>query len=214
MLSSKELESLLEDLCVKQGLCLPPSAQATLHHDLPASATDLALAVLRAEGLDAAAHRAVYDQVLETTFRAFDRAAERTAATRTVSQIQGFVGTQVALIEDPERRHALEAILVEPRTEERDWNYGTPGQRYRCWVVARDRGIVLVYCDQGFGPEFPWGSLSEDANASLGMDSQWCWYLEEAFVRSGLWGGAMKAGFEEAFHRSPAERSRPPSPDT
>jgi hypothetical protein len=131
-----------------------------------------------------------------------------------VPQIQRLVAGQVALVEDAARQHALEAILVEPRAEERDWDYGTPGQRYRCWVVARDRGIVLVYCDQGFGPEFPWGFIPEDADVSLGMDSQWCWYLEEAFVRSGLWDGPMRPGFEEAFHRSPAQRLRSRSPDT
>ncbi|MEP6622673.1 MAG: hypothetical protein ABJE47_25350 [bacterium] len=213
MLERQELDWLLEDLCVKEGICLPSSTRAILH-DPHGSPSDFARAVLRAEGLDPDTHRELYDRVLARSFRAFDRAAERTAAARTASQVQSLVAAQVALVEDLARRKALATILVEPRPEDRDWDYGKPGDRYRCWVVAQDRGMVLVYCDQGFGPEFPWGAIPEEADESLGMDAQWCWYLEEAFVRSGLWQGAMKPGLEEAFHASPAERLRSQSRDT
>ena len=89
--------------------------------------------------------------------------------------------------------------------------YGEPGERYPYWVVAEsiERGIILVHCAQGFGPEFPWGFLITGAPTSaerttLGMDSQWNWYLEEAFVRSGLWPGRLARN--EPIHLPPAER--------
>ena len=125
-----------------------------------------------------------------------------------LSSIQELVSGQLAIVEDATRRVALESILVPPRLEERDWDYGAAGERYSCWVVAEARGLALVYCDQGFGPEFPWGFIPSETSESLGMDSQWCWYLEEAFVRSGMWEGFVKPGFEESFHLSPDERFR------
>jgi hypothetical protein len=107
------------------------------------------------------------------------------------------VARELATVRDVARRDALRAMLLaEPRQEERDWSYGAPGERFPYWVVAEapERGIILVYCEQGFGPEFPWGFLFIDApgdvtryGRTLGMDAQWSWYLEEAFVRSGLW---------------------------
>jgi len=95
---------------------------------------------------------------------------------------------------------------VPPRVEEREWDYGWAGQRYAYWVVAEARGIVLVYAEEGFGPEFPWGVLFTGNPESLGNDAQWNWYLEEAFVRSGLWTGSTKPGMEEAYHLSPEQR--------
>jgi hypothetical protein len=125
-------------------------------------------------------------------------------------RIKLLVAEQLALVEDPPRRAALAALLVEPRVEERDWDYGEPGVRYPYWVVAEApaRGLILVYSACGFGPEFPWGYLITDEPEfdSLGMDAQWNWYLEEAFVRSRLWNGPVKPGYEEAFHLAPRER--------
>jgi hypothetical protein len=69
---------------------------------------------------------------------------------------------------------------------------------------------MLVYCDQGFGPGIPWGFLftRDPMSTTMGMDSQWNWYLEEAFVRSGLWpdgfcdGDAILLSPEQRFHRT------------
>jgi hypothetical protein len=78
---------------------------------------------------------------------------------------------------------------------------------------APERGVVLVYCEQGFGPEMPWGFLVSDEPefTTLGMDAQWGWYLEEAFVRSGLWQGAVRP--DEAYHLPPEQRRRAARPD-
>ena len=128
--------------------------------------------------------------------------------------IRSLVAEQLAMVSDAGRREALRALLLaEPRREEREWDYGDPGERFQYWVVAEapERGIILVYCKQGFGPEFPWGFLFTDAagqleaeELTLGMDAQWNWYLEEAFVRSGLWPGRL--GLDEPLQLPPEER--------
>lgn len=110
--------------------------------------------------------------------------------------VHRFVAEQLALVQHPERRRALAALLVEPREEWREWDYGEPGEGFTYWVVgeAPERGVLLAYCDRGFGPVAPWGILFADMPGqvspephTLGMDAQWNWYLEEAFVRAGLW---------------------------
>jgi len=126
------------------------------------------------------------------------------------ARIQALVDAQLALVEDPDRRSALAQLIVPPRQEEREWDYGAEGERYPYWVVAEapDRGAILVYCEHGFGPDEPWGFLFTDKPefTSLGMDSQWGWYLEEVFVRAGLWKG--KTSVSDAFHKSPEQRFR------
>lgn len=101
------------------------------------------------------------------------------------SEVIALVAEQIEMIADTRRRDALRSLLLsEPRREVRDWDYGASEVRYPYWVVAEsvERGIILVHCSQGFGPEFPWGFLFTGAPANaermtLGMDSQWCWYL-------------------------------------
>ena len=125
------------------------------------------------------------------------------------ASIQDLVARELALIDDPIRRDALRALLVQPRQEVRSWDYGPPNTRYPCWIVAEApaQQMGLAYCAQGFGPEMPWGFLPihNADDDSLGIDAQWDWYLEGAFVRSGLWQGSDR-GDEEAFQLSPEER--------
>lgn len=137
-----------------------------------------------------------------------------------VSEVMALVAEQVEMIADTRRRDALRSLLLpEPRREVRDWDYGASGVRYPYWVVAEsvERGIILVHCSEGFGPEFPWGFLFTGAPANaermtLGMDSQWSWYLEEAFVRSGPWPG--RTSQIEPFDLPPSERfARRPPPE-
>jgi hypothetical protein len=130
------------------------------------------------------------------------------------NRILRLVGRELALIAQPARRAALERLLVNPRREARAWDYGEPGEQYPYWVVAEapGRGLILVYCEHGFGPDMPWGFLPTDEPefGSLGMDSQWGWYLEEAFVRSGLWGGPTF--IDEPWRLSPEARFRSGAP--
>ena len=125
------------------------------------------------------------------------------------ASVRALIARELALIENAVRREALQALLVDPREETRSWDYGAPGTRYPCWVVAEapERQIELVYCEHGFGPEMPWGFLSRHGGESdsLGIDSQWDWYLEGAFVFSGLWDGPVSEE-DEPFGLSPEER--------
>src|SRR5690242_14119509 len=69
-------------------------------------------------------------------------------------QVKALVAEQMAMIQDPARREALRTLLLpEPRQEERAWDYGAPGEHYPYWVVAEapERGLLFVYCEQGFG---------------------------------------------------------------
>ena len=122
-----------------------------------------------------------------------------------VLSVKALVSHQLAIIENPERREALLRLLTEPVLEHRAWQYGPVPQRFPCWVVGRApaEGLAFVYCEHGFGPAFPWGCV-EDDSGGLGMDAQWNWYLEEAFVQSGLWPGPVLAS--EPYHSPPEKR--------
>lgn len=92
-------------------------------------------------------------------------------------------GKLIAFIEDELRRvrddrvvRHVRSLLVEPRAELRDWDYGAPDEKYLCWIVAEHRCTGIAYCEQGFGPRCPWGLISASIEArhnSIGMDSGW-----------------------------------------
>ena len=128
----------------------------------------------------------------------------------TLEQLNRLIADQIQMIDRADRRNALKRLLVSPRQEIRDWDYGAPGERYPYWVVAEsiESATILVYCEQGFGPRMPWGFLltNDPDEVTLGMDAQWNWYLEEAFVRSGLWPHGLFAG--DAILLPPEERFR------
>lgn len=73
----------------------------------------------------------------------------------------------------------VRGLLVEPVSVLRGWDYGAPGEVYPCWTVLAypDANIAIAYCEQGFGPEAPWGLVrlrSDDGlGMSIGMDSGW-----------------------------------------
>jgi hypothetical protein len=67
----------------------------------------------------------------------------------------------------------------------RDWDYGKPGQQYPCWTVLAHKAsdTAIVYCEQGFGPESPWGLVSL-AGTEIGMDCSWFPSFAEAYFDS------------------------------
>jgi hypothetical protein len=70
MLSAEGVGSLLDELCVSLGFCLPAEARRRLAHDPPETVDAFAAAVLRAEGLDpAAVDRGVYRQLRDAVAR-------------------------------------------------------------------------------------------------------------------------------------------------
>jgi hypothetical protein len=101
--------------------------------------------------------------------------------------VRSLLGDELARVSDPARRVSLAALLLPPSKINLGWDYGMRGERLDCWHIGRspDGGVLLVYCEQGFGPAFPWGFVFplED---SMGMDSQWHSGLEDAAINAGL----------------------------
>lgn len=77
MLSPREVESLLSELCVRLGFCLPPGARERLAKSPPGDVTEFANAVFVTEGLDpSTADRRLYRQVRATVAEAFRKSEE------------------------------------------------------------------------------------------------------------------------------------------
>lgn len=105
--------------------------------------------------------------------------------------ITAFIERELGFLSDERVRAQVRDLLVTPRLEMRDWDYGDPGQQYPCWIVLDDGlhpGTGIAYCEHGFGPKEPWGLvLSGDADGqskSMGMDSQWFPTFLDAFFES------------------------------
>jgi hypothetical protein len=76
MLSTRDIQLLLEDLCAQQGLCLSPEDQARFFDALPSTPERFATAIFLAEGLDPDADRRLYHAVLGSVDRAFRRSSD------------------------------------------------------------------------------------------------------------------------------------------
>ena len=105
-----------------------------------------------------------------------------------LNHVRALVADQLAMVRNPEIRLALQAVLVDPVPEQRIWDYGEPGERFTCWLIARSPTcrVGIAYCAQGFGPRSPWGLVFIDDDA-IGQDAGWFPTLEEAFRDSWLW---------------------------
>lgn len=112
--------------------------------------------------------------------------------------IQELLQREIARIDQVELVEVVKVNLVPPRIEERDWDYGDPGQKYECWIVwehPQSRSAV-GYCQHGFGPAYPWGLLDTAPGASLGMDCQWYDSVEDAVRESCAWDGPDPPEYE------------------
>jgi hypothetical protein len=78
------------------------------------------------------------------------------------------------------------------------WDHGEPGDTYSCWSVLEHHAsnTAIAYCEQGFGPTYPWGLLFIRDHLSMGMDSQWFTSLEDAVRESMAWDGVNPPGYE------------------
>ncbi len=108
----------------------------------------------------------------------------------TVSKVSELVEAQLARVADHQAAALIRSLLVTPRCEHRPWDYGAAGTEYPCWIVGEHTpsGTGFAYCEQGFGPSFPWGLLWLSGEyLSMGMES--CWYdsLEDAVRESFAW---------------------------
>ena len=74
MLTEPATKRLLEDLCTKLGMCLPPAEQLQLQQHPPVDVQTFTAAVFLAEGLDVElVPRHLYSQVRTMVASAFDR---------------------------------------------------------------------------------------------------------------------------------------------
>jgi hypothetical protein len=99
------------------------------------------------------------------------------------AEVERLVRAELARITEEKLRRAIEQFRIAPRVEEREWDYGEPGQTHPCWMVVEHppSNFGIAYCEQGFGPSFPWGVIflvGEQLN--IGMDCCWHETLEEA----------------------------------
>lgn len=105
-------------------------------------------------------------------------------------RVRQLVEAELSGIQDPVARSRIRELLVEPDPVEREWFYGTPGQRYTCWTVLQDPAlnIGIAYCAEGFGPGHPWGFVSlAGSQTGIGPDYWWFPTLEAALKDSPLW---------------------------
>lgn len=108
----------------------------------------------------------------------------------TASEVSALVEVQLARVSDPQAVALIRRLLVTPRCEQRPWDYGAPGDEYPCWIVLEHApsGTGVAYCEQGFGPSFPWGLLwISDEHLSMGMDCGWHDSLDGAVRESFAW---------------------------
>jgi hypothetical protein len=106
---------------------------------------------------------------------------------------------ELKAIHDPSLLDLIRKLLVEPYAVERDWDYGAPGQKYVCWTVLEHQasGTGVAYCEEGFGPDYPWGLVFLSGPAmNIGMDSAWFASLEDAVRESRAWDGENPADYE------------------
>jgi hypothetical protein len=106
--------------------------------------------------------------------------------------LEAIIRRELTFFPSHEMKQAFLAVRIAPREVTQTWIYGK--EIHRCWIVASDSEDQIVYCQTGFGPDFPW-SCQFPGESRLGMDSQWCAYLYEAFAPSGMWKGAIPDDF-------------------
>jgi hypothetical protein len=98
-----------------------------------------------------------------------------------------LIDADLRLAPDPSARDEMKAlILEEPCLMSCAWDYGAPGETYPCWKVAGSTAtgrVGVVYCEHGFGPEFPWGLIwLNQPVPDMGQDSGWFRTLREALA--------------------------------
>ena len=104
--------------------------------------------------------------------------------------LNDIVGRELATVTDARVVAHIQELLVSPNVVLRDWDYGSPGQQYPCWIVLNDAehsDTAIGYCEYGFGPRCPWGLLhyaDDPQHQSMGMDSGWFPTFLEAFFDS------------------------------
>ena len=87
--------------------------------------------------------------------------------------LKHLIEVELSGVQDERVVAHIRAMLIEPYTIMRNWDYGEPDQQYLCWMTLNDpvTGAEIGYCEEGFGLKSPWGLISSGENQSMGMDS-------------------------------------------
>ena len=103
------------------------------------------------------------------------------------SDVKRKVDAEIAAMRNRSVADEISSLLVEPRLEQRDWEYGAEHQKLPCWIVLESSSsdVCIAFSEKGFGPERPWGLVFASSKKGLGMDSAWHRTLEEAFADMG-----------------------------
>ncbi len=110
-----------------------------------------------------------------------------------MKMILAKIHAELSRIVDEPLLVAMKPLLVTPRCEKREWDYGTLGQNFECWIVLEHlpTNTCVAYCDLGFGPSSPWGLLFiAGDHISMGMDSGWYSNFEVLFANR--WHGTVR----------------------
>lgn len=112
--------------------------------------------------------------------------------------IKQLLQKELEKITDPIVRAGIEKVLVEPTSHIRKWDYSTTNESFICWIIATDilTDTSIIYCEQGFGPETPWGLVSSSVSY-FGMDSGWFDNLLDCYLDSFHAGELQIWGIEE-----------------
>lgn len=103
------------------------------------------------------------------------------------AKLMSLIEEELRNVRDERIVHHVQSLLIEPRAEFRDWDYGAPDEKYLCWFVLEHESTGIAYCEQGFGSRRPWGMLSrskEDRHNSIGQDTGWFPSFMEAYLES------------------------------
>jgi hypothetical protein len=96
----------------------------------------------------------------------------------TSEDVRQLVNSQVATIQDELVRSTLEALLIDPILQDREWY----GDIYPCWVVAEDlkSDTGYLYWEENHWKTLYWG-LASASRRNMEPDYGWYPTLEDAF---------------------------------
>ena len=95
-----------------------------------------------------------------------------------------LIAKEYAFFESSAQCSAFARSAVAPERVLQMWMYSAA--THDCYIVARTPSKQIVYCETGFGPDFPW-SVQPLGDSDLGMDGMWHAYLYECIVGTEIW---------------------------
>lgn len=106
----------------------------------------------------------------------------------TAADVEALVRYDIRTLSDARVATHLASLLVaSPRPLHLGWVYGAVGEAFDGFLVLDHSrsGTGIVYCQQGFGPENPWGLVFTDRGPlSTGTSDGWYPRLLDAYFES------------------------------